>query len=88
MRARFDAIGVQTKLKMGVKTFDRAYREEVLHKGIGISDPAEIAQPFDECCLLLGFLVRRWNLCIVTSKRGFQTLEYVIVRVGRESDQQ
>lgn len=54
LRARFAAIGVQTHLKIGVETFDRAYREDVLHKGIGVSDPAEIAAQFDECCLLFG----------------------------------
>lgn len=54
LRARFAAIGVQARLKIGVETFDRAYREEILHKGIGISDPAEIAALFDECCLLFG----------------------------------
>lgn len=54
LRARFDAIGVQIRMKIGVETFDRTYREEVLHKGIGVSDPTEIAELFDECCLLFG----------------------------------
>lgn len=54
LRARFDALGIQTRLKIGVETFDRAYRETILHKGIGVSDPAQIAALFDECCLLFG----------------------------------
>ncbi len=54
LRARFAALGVETRIKIGVETFDRAYRENILHKGIGVSDPAEIAALFDECCLLFG----------------------------------
>lgn len=54
LRARLAALGIQTKIKIGVETFDRDYREHVLCKGIGISDPAQIAAQFDECCLLFG----------------------------------
>lgn len=54
LRARFAARGVTVKVKIGVETFDRAFREDGLHKGIGESDPAVIAAPFDECCLLFG----------------------------------
>lgn len=54
LRARFAAAGIAVKVKIGVETFDRAYREEKLCKGIGVSDPAEIAAGFDECCLLFG----------------------------------
>lgn len=54
LRARFAAAGVTVKVKTGVETFDRDFRENVLHKGIGESDPAKIAEPFDECCLLFG----------------------------------
>lgn len=54
LRARFEALGIRTRLKIGVETFDRSYRESILHKGIGVSDPAEIAELFDECCLLFG----------------------------------
>lgn len=54
LRARFAACGVQVRVKIGVETFDRAFREQRLCKGIGVSDPAEIARDFDECCLLFG----------------------------------
>lgn len=54
LRERFARSGVQLKIKTGVETFDRSFREQVLHKGIGESDPAVIAAPFDECCLLFG----------------------------------
>lgn len=54
LRDRFARAGVTLKVKIGVETFDRALREDILHKGIGESDPAKIAAPFDECCLLFG----------------------------------
>lgn len=54
LRERFAARGVTVKVKTGVETFDRALREDVLHKGIGVDNPAAIAEYFDECCLLFG----------------------------------
>lgn len=46
--------GVDLKLKLGLETFDRNLREGVLRKGIPESDPARIAQGFDEANLLVG----------------------------------
>lgn len=54
LRRRFAASGIQVKIKIGVETFDRAFREGILKKGIGVSDPARIAAGFDEVCLLFG----------------------------------
>lgn len=54
LRARFSRLGVTVRVKTGVETFDRDFRERVLRKGISESDPAKIAAPFDECCLLFG----------------------------------
>lgn len=85
LRARFDAIGVQTKLKIGVETFDRAYREEVLHKGIGISDPAEIAQPFDECCLLFGLSGQTVESMYRDIQTGLANFERVCVNIMVEN---
>lgn len=46
--------GIDIRVKIGVETFDRDFRENVLCKGIGVSEPAVIAELFDECCLLFG----------------------------------
>lgn len=54
MRAFFARAGITVKVKTGVETFDREFRERVMCKGIGESDPKKIAEPFDECCLLFG----------------------------------
>jgi hypothetical protein len=54
LRAAFAEIGVQVKMKIGVETFDAAYREDVMHKGIKETDPEKIADGYNECCLLFG----------------------------------
>ncbi|MCD8078317.1 MAG: radical SAM protein [Lachnospiraceae bacterium] len=54
MRQRFQTVGVTLRIKQGVETFDPVYREQVMKKGIRETDPAKIAEGFDECCLLLG----------------------------------
>lgn len=46
--------GFQLKLKLGLETFDREFREHVLKKGIPETDPALISQGFDEANLLFG----------------------------------
>lgn len=53
-REAFRRVGTTLKIKTGVETFDRAFRETVLRKGIPPEDPAVIADGFDECCLLFG----------------------------------
>lgn len=54
LREHFARLGVTLHVKIGVETFDAAYREQVLDKGIDETDPAAIAASFDECCLLFG----------------------------------
>ena len=54
LREHFDAMGIRLHVKIGVETFDAVYREQVLDKGIDETDPAVIAAPFDDCCLLFG----------------------------------
>lgn len=54
LRARFQAVGTKVYIKIGVETFDKHYREDILHKGIDEEDPETIAQDFDEVCLLFG----------------------------------
>ncbi|MGI6200728.1 MAG: radical SAM protein [Christensenellales bacterium] len=53
-RAMWRAMGVALKVKIGVETFDALFRESYLVKGIDETDPARIAQDFDEVCLLQG----------------------------------
>lgn len=53
-RAHFAKQAVKIRVKIGVETFDPLFRECYLDKGIDEEDPAVIAAPFDECCLLAG----------------------------------
>lgn len=54
LRAQFETLGVHLHVKIGVESFDANFRERVLDKGIDETDPAAIAEQFDECCLLFG----------------------------------
>lgn len=53
LKEHFAQKGIQVKVKIGVETFDGIFRESYLDKGID-ADAAEIAQYFDEVCLLMG----------------------------------
>lgn len=54
-RERFTAHGISVRFKIGIESFDRQIREQILCKGMGEATAAQIAEHFDECCLLLGF---------------------------------
>ncbi len=50
----FEKVGIAVKLKIGVETFDELFRESYLDKGMEGVGPKEIADYYDECCLLQG----------------------------------
>ena len=54
LRERFERAGITVKVKTGVETFDRDFREKILHKGIGESDPAKIAGRLTNAAFCLG----------------------------------
>ncbi|MCQ4637630.1 radical SAM protein [Anaerovorax odorimutans] len=54
IRQRFAGAGVEVIVKMGVETFDAAFRDDVLLKGMEHAKPREIARFADEVCLLFG----------------------------------
>lgn len=54
LRRMFKGIGTDVKMKIGVESFDAAYREQTMLKGIRETDPSKIAEDFNECCLLFG----------------------------------
>lgn len=54
LKEYFRSKGIIAKVKTGVETFDYLFRESYLDKGIPTDDPREIADFFDECCLLQG----------------------------------
>lgn len=54
-RKQLAASGITLKVKGGVETFDGVFRERIFDKGIPEeTSPADLAQYFNECCLLFG----------------------------------
>lgn len=85
LRARFAAAGITVKVKQGVETFDRAFREGVLHKGIAPEDPAAIAEGFDEVCLLFGLSGQTAESMRRDVATGLRYFERVCVNVMTEN---
>lgn len=65
----FFAPEVVVKIKLGVETFDRDFREKTLVKGITTDDPAQIALYADEVCLLFGL----FGQTVASMKRDIET---------------
>lgn len=53
-RERFAAHGITLKIKIGIETFDKHMRQDILCKGMPENDPEVIASYFDEACFLFG----------------------------------
>lgn len=81
LRERFRQQGITVKVKSGIETFDAAYREQVLCKGIDETDPAKIAQPFDECCLLFGLQGQDKASMEYDIKTGLQYFERICINI-------
>lgn len=47
-------MGIPIVFKIGVETFDNAFREQVLNKHADFSGPEEVAKYFDSPCLMVG----------------------------------
>lgn len=55
LREALASEGIELCARIGIETFDAAYREKVMNKGIGEQVmPEEIAEIYRECCLLYG----------------------------------
>lgn len=54
IRRFFADSDINTKVKIGVETFDADFRDDILRKGMDHASPDEIAEYADEVCLLFG----------------------------------
>lgn len=54
LKKRFANRNIVVKIKSGIETFDDVFRENYLKKGIDAKLPAQLAEYFDEICLLFG----------------------------------
>lgn len=85
LRERFKQRGVAVKIKVGVETFDKLFRDSYLDKGIDTDDPAELARYFDECCLLQGIPGQSAATMIADIETGLKHFERVCVNIMHEN---
>lgn len=84
-RKRFADKGITLKIKIGVETFDALFRESYLDKGIDTDNPAEIAQYFDEVCLLQGIPGQTRESMERDIETGLSYFERVCVNIMQEN---
>lgn len=84
-RRRFEVLGIELKIKIGVETFDKLFRESYLDKGIDTDDPAEIAQYFDEVCLLFGIPGQTAESMERDIQTGLSHFERVCINIMQEN---
>jgi len=80
-KKRFAEAGVTVKLKIGVETFDSLFRESYLDKGMGNATHEEIAQYFDQVCLLQGLPGQSKVSMLKDIETGLQYFERVCVNI-------
>lgn len=84
-RKRFDNLGIELKIKIGVETFDSLFRESYLIKGIDTDNPADIAAYFDEVCLLQGIPGQTAESMEQDIQTGLTYFERVCVNIMQEN---
>lgn len=85
LREEFRELDVTLKIKTGVETFDYAFRESVLDKGIDEKSPKAIAEYFDECCLLQGIAGQTAESMRADIEIGLKNFERVCVNIMQEN---
>lgn len=86
LREAFAGIATEVKMKIGVETFNATYREEIMKKGIKESDPAKIAQGFNECCLLFGLPGQSYESMLEDIETGLKHFERICVNIMVENN--
>lgn len=85
LKQYFAEKGISVKIKLGVETFDAAYRETVLKKGIDTGSPDEIARYADEVCLLFGLSDQTFDSMKSDIETGLSHFERVCVNIMVEN---
>lgn len=84
-RKRFAARGIGLKVKTGVETFDALFRESYLSKGIDAQSPEELAEYFDEVCLLQGIPGQTAESMDRDIQTGLAYFERVCINIMQEN---
>jgi len=81
LREYFAEAGTTVKIKIGVETFDKDFRENIMHKGMPLATPEEIASYCDEVCLLFGLTGQTVESMRSDIETGLQYFERVCVNI-------
>lgn len=81
LKKRFAEAGITVKMKIGVETFNSLFRESYLDKGMGNADAAEIAEYFDQVCLLMGLPGQTRESMLTDLTLGLKHFERVCVNI-------
>lgn len=81
LRDFFAEIGTTVKVKIGVETFDKNFREKVLCKGMPLASPEEIASYCDEACLLFGLTGQTEASMRYDIETGLQHFERICINI-------
>lgn len=85
LRKRFEYIGVKVKVKIGVETFNALFRESYLDKGIDTNSPEEIANYFDETCLLFGIPGQTQESMLDDIETGLKFFDRICINIMQEN---
>lgn len=79
LKKRFE--GFEVKIKLGLESFDYALREGILHKGIKIASPQEIAKDFNEANFLIGLPSQSEEMIREDIRLGLEHFERICLNV-------
>lgn len=73
--------GFDLKMKLGLETFDRTFRENTLHKGIPDRDPETVSRGFDEANFLFGLTGQTYDSMERDIALGLKYFERICVNI-------
>ena len=85
LRREFSVLDIAVKTKIGVETFDPLFRESYLVKGMDGVQPSQIAQFFDECCLLFGLPGQTCRTMEEDIRTGLTYFERICINIMEEN---
>ena len=80
-KEHFKEKGIILKIKMGVETFDEAFRKDVFDKGMEQVSPEEIASVADEVCLLFGVTGQTLESMTEDIETGLKLFERICINI-------
>ena len=84
-KEHFKEKGIILKIKMGVETFDEAFRKDVFDKGMEHVLPEEIASVADEVCLLFGVTGQTLESMTEDIETGLKLFERICINIMVEN---